>query len=261
MFIENLRKLVLQGEFANSKTSECGDYINNLTCPECGEDEAWAYTEKPLAIICNRQNNCGVVTKTIPLFNLVKKIEEKYSPLKNDPHRPARAYLAARGIPDDIIEKINCKYVAKARKGCGGAVMFPIGKDKAGKLYNGRLFNPPTGEGKTHNIGSVSGEHWEFPDYKYNNKHPIYVTEGILDALSLFAMGFQAIAILGAGYNPGKFDLSKFGNLVFAFDNDKAGKKFTHRWLEHYGKIPTDELLFELPAIMPISGVFPASLP
>ena len=99
--------------------------------------------------------------------------------------------------------------------------MFPLGADQDGKpLYNGRLFNPPPGEGKTHNKGAVAGHFWRMPGMDYDTDRPTYVTEGIIDALSLVAMGQQAIAVIGAGFDPARFDLSEFGELVFAFDRD-----------------------------------------
>ncbi|MCK5507408.1 MAG: toprim domain-containing protein [Desulfobacterales bacterium] len=256
MFIDDLRKQILGSEFANDNTYAHGDYISKLICPECGHPEAWAYAKKPFSIICNRQNECGARTKTIPLFNIYERIERKYQPTKKDPHRPARVYLESRGIPTAIINQIEFEYHPKTRKGCDGGVVFPVGKDdKGATLYNGRLFNPPQGEGKAHNKGQVSGHHWEMPDYDYDPEQPTYVTEGMLDALSFIAMGLQAIAILGAGYDPARFDLSKFGNLVFSFDHDSAGTKFTRKWLTHFQDMQTKKnCSTKVSAIMPTEG-------
>ena len=88
-----------------------------------------------------------------------------------------------------------------------------------------RLFNPPPGEGKTHNIGSTAGLIWKHPGIEYDPGKETFVTEGIIDALSLIELGYQAIAIISAGQDPTNVDLSEFGELVFAFDYDEAGKK------------------------------------
>ena len=63
-------------------------------------------------------------------------------------------------------------------------------------VYNGRIFNPPHGEGKTHNKGSTSGIFWKHPGREYDQNKFTYATEGIIDALSLWEIGEQAIAVL-----------------------------------------------------------------
>lgn len=257
MFIDDLREHLLKSEFATNKTTVHGGFINNLICPECGKSDAYAYEKSPWSINCNRQNKCGARTKTATLFNLGTQVETKYPATKEDKHRPAMAFLESRGIPAEIIDKCGCEYHSSTRKGCGGGVMFPVGKDDTGNiLYNGRLFNQPTGEGKTHNVGAVAGHPWQMPGMIYDPEKPTYVTEGIIDALSLIAMGFQAIAVLGAGYDPAKFNLAAFGNLVFAFDSDTAGGSFTKKWLKHYQGVPEEEGLpvVKVSAIMPVDG-------
>jgi hypothetical protein len=257
MFIDDLRKHLLKSEFATDKTTVRSGFINNLICPECGRSDAYTYEKLPWSIICNRQNKCGARTKTATLFNLGTQVETKYPATKEDKHRPAKAFLESRGIPVSIIEACGCEYHAHTRKGCGGGVMFPVGKDDTGgTLFNGRLFNPPTGEGKTHNVGAVAGHHWQMPGMTYDPEKPTYVTEGIIDALSLIAMGFQAIAVLGAGYDPARFNLAAFGNLAFAFDNDTAGGSFTKKWMKHYQSEPEEEgvPVVKVSAIMPVSG-------
>ncbi len=133
--------------------------------------------------------------------------------------------------------------------------MFLVGvDDKSQKIYNGRLINPPYKEGKTHNIGSVSGHYWKMPGTVCDSERTTYVTEGIIDALSLISMGEQAIAVLGAGYDPAKFDLSGFHDLTFAFDCDPAGTKFTTRWLDHFAKMEPGTSPPIVSAIMPTGG-------
>lgn len=245
----DLRELLRNGQFATTKTRDERGHVNGLICPECGKPEAWAYSDKPFAIICNRQNECGARTRTIPLFNVTRQIEARYPPTEVDRHRPARVYLETRGIPAEIVTKVVFEYRADLR-GCGGGIMFPLGSDENGKpLYNGRLFNPPKGEGKKHNQGPVSGHFWRMPGAVYDRGQPVYVTEGIIDALSLVAIGQQAIAVIGAGFDPARFDLSEFGELVLAFDRDEAGARFTKRWLDHLGKLGR-----KVSAIMPEKG-------
>lgn len=215
-----------------TKTKESGKYINNVVCPECGEARAFVYAENPFAVLCNRENNCGAVTKTIPLLDLAARIEEKYKPVPKNPHRPARAFLRLRGLSEALIKKIKFTYRSITRKGCGGGVFFPVG-DK-GKTLSGRLFDPPPDQGKIHTVGKLDGQFWQLEDKEYSRDKPLYITEGIINALSLFDMGHQAVALVAAATDPAKFDLTALralgDELVPAFDGDTAGRKYTRKW-------------------------------
>jgi len=72
---------------------------------------------------------------------------------------------------------------------------------------------------------------WKHPGIQYDPDEPTYVTEGIIDALSLIEMGFQAIAVLTSGQDPAKINLGELsGNLVIAFDSDSAGAGGLKKW-------------------------------
>jgi hypothetical protein len=173
------------------------------------------------------------VVKIRDLFpELFKTIEKEHPATKEDPNRPARVYLQSRGI-HQALEGLSYQYWPNVRKSGSGAVMFPVGDDKT--VYNGRLLSPPPGEGKTHNKGSTAGRYWQHPGLTYDPNIETFITEGIVDSLSLIEMGCQAIAVLSAGQDPGNVDLSAFGKLVFAFDNDPAGRRALKKWMNHYG--------------------------
>jgi len=224
---EKILKHLKGSEYWTEKTKITSKYINNLKCPVCGKKDAYAYRDKPFSINCNHMNSCGARTKTLELFPLVKNIEKEYSPTKEDPDLPAKMYLNMRGLFESL-KGLTYKYWSKTREGCGGAVMFPIsgGQNKA---WNGRLFNP-TGKDKSHNVGKVAGLFWKHPGIEYDPNQETFVTEGIIDALSLIEMGYQAIALLMAGQNPHNVNLSEFLKPVFAFDNNEAGHKALRKW-------------------------------
>jgi hypothetical protein len=254
MFYDDLRRAVLD-EFATPKTKIHGGIIHGLLCPECGAYEAYAYEGKPFSLNCNRKNQCGARTRTIPLFTIFQQVELHYPPTSADRQGPARVYLESRGLPPEVVARSGFEYHAKTRDGCGGAVMFPVGADANDrKIYNGRLFNPPPKEGKTHNIGAVAGHYWKMPGMAYERNRTTFITEGIIDALSLVSMGEQAIAVLGAGYDPAKFDLSEFEDVTIAFDCDPAGVSFTRRWLDHFGRLESEKAQSQVSAIMPTKG-------
>lgn len=225
----------VRGRFGTSKTRNNNTTLQGLVCPACGDGSAWCYLKNPWAINCNRSNECGVSSKIKDLFpELFQGIEKLCPPVPGDPERPARVFLETRGIQQAFI-RLDFAYWRDVRKSGSGAVMFPVGKDDNGKLvYNGRLFNPQKGEGKTHNSGSTSGRFWFHPGRKFNLDEPIYVTEGIINALSLIEAGYQAISVLASGQDPSKLRLDGFKNLVTAFDNDKAGIGATRRWAAYF---------------------------
>ncbi|MDD2464114.1 MAG: toprim domain-containing protein [Desulfobulbus sp.] len=224
-------------EWWTDTTRISGSTIQGLTCPACGEKAAgWAYLNSPMAINCNRLSQCGARTKTLELFQELKRnFDTDFKPTKAEPHRPAREYLLSRGIPEALLQGLNFWYLANVRNTGGGAVMFTVGKDVQGRQQaNGRLFNSLPGDGKSHNIGSHSGLYWRHPGFSYDPTQPVWITEGIIDALSLLAMDQQAIAVLAAGQDPAKIDLSEFPQKVVSFDNDEAGRSACRKWFKVY---------------------------
>jgi hypothetical protein len=211
---------IQKSDFWNSKSKNADSYLRNLTCPECGKSEAWTYKEAPYKIFCQRLNHCGAAILTRDLFpDLFNKIDN------------TEDYLHSRGLSKSL-KGLNYETWKNIRNtGCDG-VMFQIDTN----TWNGRIINPIPGVDKNHNKGKIAGKYWKHPGF--NNLYlPIYITEGIIDALSLIEMGFQAISILSANSDPEKIDLKDFKkNLVFAFDNDKAGINALKRWKKKYPK-------------------------
>jgi hypothetical protein len=229
-----IHEALKQSPYYTPKTKSNGNTISPLICTECGLPRAYAFVNEPWSINCNR-GGCGAITKTLELFpELRRNIEKDFPATKADPDRPAREYLSSRGLVK-ILDGLDFRYLKNVRSTGSGAVMFPVGKDDKGKeVMNGRLFNPPGGEGKTHNMGSTSGRHWQHPGYTYNPNLKTYFTEGILDCLSLLEMDIQAIAVLASGQDPAKVDLSSFKETALAFDNDEAGHQACQKWHKAY---------------------------
>ncbi|MGE4401823.1 MAG: toprim domain-containing protein [Desulfobulbus sp.] len=230
-FDEKVREALKASQYWTNKTRLSNNTIQGLSCPACGDKNAWAYASSPMAINCNRMSQCGARTKTLELFPEIRQdIERDFPATKEDPHRPAREYLKSRGL-SRVLPGLNFRYLRDARKTGSGAVMFLVTTGPDGKdILNGRLFNPPPGDGKTHNIGSTAGRYWQHPAMTYDPNQKTFITEGILDALSLLEMGKQAIAVLASGQDPARVDLSFFQNLALAFDNDEAGHRACKKW-------------------------------
>lgn len=233
---QKIRERIKSSDLWGAKSKESRGHFYGLKCPECGKAEAWAYLEAPFAVVCNRKNECGARTRTLELFpDLVVDIEKDYAPTHADPHRPAREYLRSRGL-NRSLDGLVFQYWKDIRKTGSGGVMFLVGKNPAGEsVWNGRLFNPPAGEDKSHNKGATVGLLWKHPGIEYDPNKPTYITEGIIDALSLIEMGMQAVSILSAGQDPSKFDLGPLaGKMVMALDENAAGAEGLIKWKRQF---------------------------
>lgn len=228
----SLREKIKTSPLWSSRSKETKQHLTGLICPECGQASAWAYQEQPFAISCNRKNTCGARVRTLELFpELLTDIEQDFAPTREDPQRPAREYLHSRGLTARSLTGLRYEYWRDIRKSGSGGVMFHVGGLAEKAVWNGRLFNPPAGEGKTHNKGATAGKFWQHPGKEYDPAEPIYATEGIVDALSLIEMGKQAIALLSAGQDPKGVDLGPMAaSLVLAFDADSAGAGGLKKW-------------------------------
>ena len=224
-----------------------GKYIQNLECPSCGVREAYANASKPSVLHCNRKNKCGTTTdidarKIVPDF--FRDFHKKHPPTKSNPRATAIAYLKSRGLnPDDVeFEQKQIKVDGKGYQSVG----FRLDKD----TINHRLIDY-SGKDKTRNYGEFSGKIWK--NKKLNFKQPIYVTEAVLDSLSLIqGAGYQSVSCLSASHLPKNFyqSLPEQAQIVIAFDNDEAGIEaiYKHRkFLIENCNISESNISVELP--------------
>jgi replicative DNA helicase len=82
-----------------------------------------------------------------------------------------------------------------------------------------------------------------------SESNPVFVMEGQFDAISVEQLGFNAIAVGGAGYSKLVKRLSDFpmeSVLVIAFDNDKAGKENAEKFSKELSKINVAHIIDEI---------------
>ena len=217
-----------------------GDYYRNLICQDCGKESAWCSASQPHMIYCDHKNSCGHQA----VFTDVCKIdyEKQFPPTKEDPNRPATEYLMSeRGFSEDTLKHISYRYEKNIRGTGRGGVLVKVGEG----AYNGRIFDPPKGVDKGHNVGKTAGLIWQSTCQVYNPEQDIFVAESIFNALSFFQTGHQAFSILSASVDPKKVNLNGFKKICFAFDNDAAGQKALKKWKQRFP---------ESSAIMPFPG-------
>ncbi len=224
-----------------------GKYIQNLECPSCGKREAYANESKPSALYCNRKNKCGSTTDIdarIIAPDLFQDFHKNHPPTKSNPIATAIAYLKSRGLnPDDVeFEQKQIKVGVNAYQSVG----FRLDKD----TINHRLIDY-SGKDKTRTYGEYSGKIWK--KQKLNFKQPIYITEAVLDSLSLIQGAcVQSVSCLSSGHIPKEFyqSLPEHAQIVLAFDNDKAGREATskHRnFLIEHSSIEKSNVSVSLP--------------
>jgi len=227
MITKEIRSYIIN----NFKGIESGKYIRRIECPACRKREAWASTENPFIIFCPRKNECGESTKIRDIAPRLFNFPKHYPATKARPNYPAEMYLEGRGISRNIIDKVSFEYVGNIKregKNLGAAIMWDLGKG----LKSGRLMYPPVGEGKSHHQGKVGGHLWGSEYISEWNK-PIYLVEGIIDAMSLMSAGHQALAYLSCNYTPNFSALKgKIKHVIIGPDNDSAGLKVIDKFTE-----------------------------
>jgi hypothetical protein len=223
--IDNIRN---QLRTDNSKYRESGKYINGLRCPACGKVEAFAHRDKPFAIICHRNNKCGVTTNIKDVYpHLFERISTDYPSTQENPTATARAYLESRGLNPDsfsfgqgIVTDDGKRYQTVTIEQDG--VIFQRLIDYKGKDKN----RTNSYKGKVYQTKSVA------------SSDEVFVVEGVFDALALEQAGIAAIATYGSGSVPDKYySAHKDKTFILAFDNDIAGKKAVEKTAEVLTKL------------------------
>jgi len=203
-----------------------GKYIQNLECPSCGKRESYADASKPRALYCNRKNKCGSTTDIdarIIVPDLFQDFHKKHPPTKSNPRATAIAYLKSRVLNPDDVEFEQKQIMVDGKE--YPSVGFRLDKD----TINHRLIDY-SGKDKTRNYGEYSGKIWK--KKKLNFKQPIFITEAVLDSLSLIqGADVQSVSCLSSGHIPKKFyqSLPDHAQIVLAFDNDRAGREATSK--------------------------------
>lgn len=228
---------------------ERGDYLREGICPKCGEKELWTRVDKPYYIKCPRQNECGEewnIKDFLP--DLFTNLNERYPATDDNPNQTADMYLArVRGLN---IEEMHGWYEqahfwkATANKGTATA-RFYLKADKS--IYWERFIeeviitDTKTGKPKKRKMDfgpfpvSVNGLWWKPPTLTIKDNSEVILTEGIIDALSLYQNGHAAVAIMSSLFFPEesiKPYLGKGITWLIGLDNDTAGRKNIDRLAE-----------------------------
>jgi hypothetical protein len=223
-FNQNLnRKICERLQADNSKYRISGEYINGLKCPACGKIEGFAHTDNPMAILCHRNNECGINTPVKDIYpDLWRDLTKDYPPTPSNPTATARAYLESRGLNADLIE-FRQGYVDKHQTLVieQDGVIFQRLIDYSGKDKN--------------RLTGYKGKVFVTNDALNPDCETVFVTEGVINALSLEQCGYPAIATYSSGSIPSEwFESNQHKKFVLAFDSDTAGIKGIQKTIERF---------------------------
>lgn len=233
----NELKRWLRQDYPRCKVTE--EKVYEVECPACGRKKAYMFWSKPYGLKCP-SDHCGEVSKIQDLYPDLCN-PERHAPTADCPNLPARVFLQNRGLSTDLINRLEkngkFRHLENARKLGVGAIGFPVINGKGESVLNGRLYMPPPGEDKGHNVGSTAGGMWTPPDIDPNKA--MFCVEGVIDAMSLIQEGYQALSYLSAQNRTDYTSLYRqFPNkkFILAPDNDAAGKASVKRQVEQLTK-------------------------
>lgn len=233
-----------------------GTWLRKGLCPNCGKRELYVNAEHPWVLRCGRLNNCGWeghIKEVLPqLFRdwserARETVRQQGSKAPPNPHLAADLYLAEmRGFDLNRIagwytqETYHDPQADHGRGAASATVRFAVGD-----AWWERLIDRPERFGKKKARfkpgSSYQGLAWLPPGLLPAEEDELWLVEGIFDSISLLHHQFAAAATLSCNNYPDRFlsDLKtslgarkKKLKLVWAYDSDAAGQRFTLKHVE-----------------------------
>lgn len=244
MLKENLAVKIRQNlRNDNPKYKISGSYINGLKCPACGKIDGFAHADNPMAILCHRNNECGINTPVKDIYpDLWRDLTKDYPPTPENPTATARAYLESRGLNPDLIEFKQGKVFDNETKKEYQSLVTEYDGVTFQRLidYNGK-------DNKTR-LSKYSGKVYETNGALNSDCEKIFIVEAVIDALSLEQCGVAAIATYSSGHIPTDYyAANQHKTFVLAFDNDAAGIKAVKKTIECFKELDVTGYQIALP--------------
>lgn len=228
---------------------QVGEWLRNGVCPNCNKKELWTHAHTPKVVKCGRLNNCGLEVHVKELYeDLFKDWSKSYVRTPQNPNATADAYLKeGRGLNIELIKGSYTQdsYFSNELKLGSATVRFPLPNDG----YWERLIDNGSKFSRKANLKygySANGYLWEHPKNPTIVKE-LWITEGIFDACALAEHGLATASCISSGFFP-EYALEKIKSeydkarhtlptLIWAFDNDTAGKKGIKKNIEQAEKM------------------------
>lgn len=250
MPIEDIAPEIIQRLIADfgGKIENGGKYWQGGRCPACNKKSLWTLVEKPLQPACNHQSKCGYEFKTRDHYaDLFINISERYQPTPETPNATADAYLRLlRGFDLSAIklwyEQANY-WNPNGDRGTATVRFWmnpekTIGWEKFIDKVNVRDEDGTIEARDSRFIGDFKGWCWTPPHMQVEADKPIYLVEGIFDAIALYLNGHRnVIALMTCGNFPEhivKAYQHSGAIWTLALDNDEAGRKSTLKHIKRF---------------------------
>lgn len=224
-----------------------GEWYRQGLCPSCNEKELYTHAETPRMVKCGRINKCGYEEYVKDICEEFFKDWSEYHPkTPENPNAAADAYLRdGRGFD---LKNLKGRYTQelyqapKNRNLVSATVRFKL----ADGIYWERIIDRPDrfGRQKANFIGKWTGLAWTIHEIdELCNAGSIWITEGIFNSIALSQSGIISLSNMNSGNYPTQLldtiskrchELKKDKpRLVWALDNDNAGKKFLAKHHKH----------------------------
>ena len=219
------------------KPSADKKWLNQGKCPACGKRELFTSAENPWVLRCGRVNKCGQEFSVRDLYpEEFRDFTKRFEATPQNPTATADAYMReARGLSVMRMKGYYTqeKWWSSQANGGTATVRFYLPNSTS---YMERFVDPVevvksdgSREVRKQNFnGPHAGLWWCPPDIALQAGDEVWITEGIIDAISLWQNGVKAVAILSCGNYPThaltQTPDGKNIHWVWALDNDKAGK-------------------------------------
>ncbi len=242
------------------KQSDDGQWLNQGKCPACGKLSLFTSADNPWVIRCGRESKCGVEYEIKTLYpDEFGNFNKRFQATQTNPNATADAYMhEARGFPLPRIKGFYTQenfYHPKADKGTA-TVRFTLPQSDS---YMERFVEPveitENDGSKTIRKQNFKGPHrglwWQPPGMKIETHDTVWITEAVIDSISLYLSGIKSVAILSCSNFPDKRLAEYKGkgvHWVWALDNDKAGKRATQKFAKRMQEQGFDVSAAQAPA-------------
>ena len=228
---------------------QVGEWLREGVCPDCSKKSLFTHAHSPRVVKCGRLNKCGLEIHVKELFDdLFKDWSKTYQRTPTNPNAAADAYLTeGRGLD---ISKIKGSYTQESffdNKINQGTATVRFALPNGG--WWERFIDQADRFDKKANFKygyKINGYWWWHPSNALMPKE-IWICEGIFDAIALAEHGLATVSPLSCVNFPedslyelkAKYDEKRqtLPTLVWAFDNDAAGQRYTKQFIEQAKKI------------------------
>ncbi|WP_231959607.1 toprim domain-containing protein [Thalassospira indica] len=251
---DDVRQEVVKRLIDDYRFKPVNDWLRQGRCPSCNRLELFTKATSPWVIKCGRENKCGHTANVKDLYpDAFGKFNERYPATTEDPNRTADRYMDfVRGL--DPKKTKGWYRQGKFTHSWGdretATVVFDISRGEnifmERLIETVRITDPKTKkvDDRRANFGSVpyKGRWWTPPGQKLKDGDELWIVEGCIDAATLAVNGQKAAAILSA-YNLPDIELDKLKakniTLIWAMDNDVAGRRHIRKCIRHVEKNST----------------------